>query len=193
MRTEQLSAPPLVAEAFGATVTALVGVITEMVRQTATVEERLSASFEQHPSAEILRSLPGLGPVLGARVLAEFGDDPHRYADGKGRKNYAGTAPITRASGKSRVVLARVARNRRLADALHQWAFCALTSSPGARTYYDAHRARGATHHTALRALSNRLVGLLHGCLRHQSPYDESIAWARYAQPAPTQDQKAAA
>lgn len=193
LRSEQLDAPPLVAEAFGATVSALVAVITELVVQTAHVEETLAASFNQHPSAEILRSLPGLGPVLGARVLAEFGDDPDRYTDAKGRKNYAGTAPITRASGKSRVVLARVARNRRLADALHQWAFCALTSSPGARTYYDTQRAKGATHHTALRALSNRLVGLLHGCLRHHTAYNENIAWPRYAQPAEQQDQETAA
>ena len=183
LRTEQLSAPPLVAEAFGAAVAALVAVTAELVRQTAAVEAKLAAAFEQHPSAEILRSLPGLGPVLGARVLAEFGDDPHRYADAKARKNYAGTAPITRASGKSRVVLARVARNRRLADALYQWAFSALSSSPGARAYYDAHRARGATHHAALRALGNRLVGILHGCLRRHQPYDEARGWQHAAVP----------
>ena len=117
--------------------------------------------------------------VLGARVLAEFGDDPHRYADAKARKNYAGTSPITRASGKSRVVLARYARNRRLADALYQWAFSALTRSPGARALYDGQRARGATHHAALRALANRLVGILHGCLRHGTAYDEATAWPR--------------
>ncbi len=177
LRSEQLGALPLVAEAFGASVSASVAIITEMVRQTGTVEAKLAASFEQHPSAEILCSLPGLGLVLSARVLAEFGDDPHRYADAKARKNYAGTAPITRASGKSRVVLARVARNKRLADALYQWAFCALGSSPGARAYYDTKRAAGATHHAALRALANRLVGILHGCLRHHTPYDETIAW----------------
>ena len=72
--------------------------------------------------------------TLGARVLAEFGDDPNRYADAKSRKNYAGTSPITRASGKHRVVLARYARNRRLADACYLWAFAALTASPGARS-----------------------------------------------------------
>ena len=181
LRTEQLSAPPLVAAAFGAAVAALVAVTAELVRQTAAVEAKLAAAFEQHPSAEILRSLPGLGPVLGARVLAEFGDDPHRYADAKARKNYAGTAPITRASGKSRVVLARVARNRRLADALYQWAFSALSSSPGARAYYDPHRACGATHHAALRALGNRLVGILHGCLRRHQPYDEARGWQQHA------------
>ncbi|HVM18481.1 MAG TPA: IS110 family transposase [Egibacteraceae bacterium] len=184
LRTEQLQALPLVADAFGATVSALVAVTAELVRQIDTVEQKLSASFEQHPSAEILRSLPGLGGVLGARVLAEFGDDPHRYADARARKNYAGTSPITRASGTRRVVLARHARNRRLADALYQWAFSALTSSPAARAYYDAQRARGATHHQALRALGNRLVGVLHGCLRHDTAYDENTAWPRHAEQA---------
>lgn len=67
-------------------------------------------------------SLPGLGVVLGARVLAEFGDDPKRYADAKARKNYAGTSPITRASGTKRTVLARQVHNDRLSDAVHQWA-----------------------------------------------------------------------
>ncbi len=191
LRADQLTAPPLVAEAFGATVSALVAIIGELVRQTGTVEAKLAASFEQHPSAEILRSLPGLGLVLGARVLAEFGDDPHRYADARARKNYAGTAPITRASGKSRVVLARVARNRRLSDALYQWAFSALTNSAGARAYYDAHRVRGATHHAALRALANRLVGLLHGCLRHKTTYAEALAWPQFTNK--QQDQQDAA
>ena len=68
--------------------------------------------------------------MLGARILGEFGDDPNRYADAKARKNYAGTSPITRASGARTAVLARYARNRRLGDAVHQWAFCALTTSP---------------------------------------------------------------
>jgi transposase len=181
LRTEQLTAAPLVAAAFGATVSALVAVIGTLIGQTTAVQARLEASFEQHPDAQILRSLPGLGLVLSARVLAEFGDDPHRYADAKARKNYAGTSPITRASGKSRVVLARYARNRRLADALYQWAFSSLTTSPGARAYYDAQRSRGATHHQALRALGNRLVGLLHGCLRHRSTYDEHKAWTKTA------------
>src|ERR687895_2507142 len=93
--------------------------------------------FEQHPDAVIYRSLPGLGVVLAARVLGEFGDDPDRYADARARKNYAGTAPITRASGKKKIVLARYARNRRLGDALQQWAFCSLRGSPGARAYYQ--------------------------------------------------------
>ena len=178
LRTVQLQAPPLVAEAMGATVAALVAVIAELNTQIAGLEAQLAEGFEQHPDAEVIRSLPGLGMILGARVLAEFGDDPNRYADAKSRKNYAGTSPITRASGTRRVVLARYARNRRLADACYLWAFAALTTSPGARAFYDAHRATGDTHHRALRALANRLVGILHGCLRHHTPYDEHTAWA---------------
>ena len=177
LRTEHLSAHPGVVEAYAAAASALVAVLNTLVAQEQVLAEAVEAGFGQHPDAEIYRSQPGLGPVLGARVLAEFGDDPGRYADAKARKNYAGTSPITRASGTKRVVLARHVRNRRLADALYLQAFCALTSSPGARAYYDAHRARGATHHQALRALGNRLVGILHGCLRHRRPYDEATAW----------------
>lgn len=132
--------------------------------------------------AEIYLSQPGLGQILGARVLAEFGDDPHRYADAKARRNYSGMSPITKTSGKSRVVLARYARNRRLSDALHQQAFAGLTASPGAGAFYDAHRERGNTHHQALRVLGNKLTGILHGCLRHHRLYDENIAWADQTQ-----------
>ena len=96
-------------------------------------------AFARHPDAEILRSLPGLGDILGARVLAEFGDAPDRYAEARPRRNYAGTAPVTRASGTSHVVVARLVRNRRLFDACYAWAFSALRASPGARASYDAH------------------------------------------------------
>ena len=177
LRTEQLAQPALISEAFGASVAATVSVLAELNRQVASLEQQLAASFEQHPDAAIIRSLPGLGMVLGARVLGEFGDDPNRYATAKSRKNYAGTSPITKASGKKRIVLARYARNRRLADAIYLWAFAALTRSPGARALYDRHREAGDTHHQALRAVGNRLVGILHGCLRTQTVYDESRAW----------------
>ena len=177
LHSEHLLARPLVAAAHGVTVEALVAVLATLNAQVEKLQGQVEQSFGQHPAAEIVLSQPGLGPVLGARVLAEFGDDPHRYADAKARKNYSGTSPITRASGTRRIVLARYARNRRLADALYLQAFSALTSSPGARAYYDAHRARGATHHQALRALANRLVGILHGCLRHHTTYDEATAW----------------
>jgi len=116
--------------------------------------------------------------TLAARILGEFGDDPDRFADAKARRNYAGTSPITRASGTRRVVLARYARNQRLADAMQQWAFGSLKGSPGARAYYDALRARNIGHQAALRQLANRLAGILHGCLKTGTRYDGDTAWS---------------
>ncbi len=179
LRAPQLAAPALVAEAQAANTTALVAVIRTLSEQIARLEAELVDAFDRHPDAEILRSLPGLGAVLGARVLAEFGDAPDRYADARARRNYAGTSPITRASGTSHVVVARLVRNRRLADATYQWALCALSASPGARAYYDAHDPGPHTSRTARRKLANRLVGILHGCLTHRTRYDEETAWGR--------------
>ncbi len=177
LHTEQLTARPGVVPAYAASTAALVAVLAELSRQVDVLAEQVSEGFGRHPDFEIYLSQPGLGEILGARVLAEFGDDPQRYNDSRARKNYSGMAPVTKTSGKSRVVLARHTRNRRLGDALYQQAFCALSASPGARAYYDEHRARGNTHHQALRALGNRLVGILHGCLRHHNEYDEQTAW----------------
>ncbi len=178
LRTDQLTQPPVVADAYGAIVASLAKVIAAHNTQIAELEEVLEAHFSQHPDADILRSRPGLGVVTGARVLGEFGDDPNRYDTAKGRRNYAGTSPLTVASGTRRVVRARHIRNRRLADALYWWAFNAINRSPGARALYDHRRALGDTHSGALRVVSNRLVAILHGCLRHRTLYDEHTAWA---------------
>lgn len=189
LRAPALRQAPVLTGAYAATVRSLVAVIGVLNTQIAALQSEVEAHFGRHPAVEIYRSQPGLGAILGARVLGEFGDDPHRYSDARARKNYAGTSPITRASGKKKAVLARYARNDRLADALHQQAFCALTHSPGARAYYDTLRARGTGHHAALRQLANRLVGILHGCLKTGRCYDENTAWAHHQH----HDQQAAA
>ena len=175
--SDQLTARPGVVPAYAASASALVAVLTTMVTQIEVLAGQVEQGFGRHPDVEIYRSQPGLGVILGARVLAEFGDDSDRYADAKARKNYSGMSPITRASGTKRVVLARYARNRRLGDALFRQAYSALRASPGARACYDRQRARGASHYQALRTLANRLVGILHGCLSHHTLYDENQAW----------------
>ena len=192
LRAVHLSPPAAVADAFAATTRAAVAIITELNHQIRQLEATLASSFEQHPDSDIYHSLPGFGVVLGARALGEFGDDPNRYATTKSRRNYAGTSPLTVASGKKKAVLARHVRNRRLYDALDQAAFCALSQSPGCRAFYDQHRANGDLHHQALRAVANRLVSILHGCLAHHSLYDENIGWA-HRQPAPEQQEQQAA
>ena len=176
-RSEQLEPPDILAGAYAELVRSAVAVIAEMDRQLAALEAELADHFEKHPDAEIIRSIPGLGVIVGARVLGEFGDDPNRYANAKARRNYAGTSPITIASGKLKVVRARYIGNRFVADACYWWAFCSLSQSASARAYYDHLKARGVDHDAALRALANRLVGILDGCLRHRALYDETTAW----------------
>ncbi|WP_131104672.1 IS110 family transposase [Ornithinimicrobium sufpigmenti] len=176
----ELRQPGPVQDAYAAIVTSEVALITVLNAQIERLGQVVAEHFGRHRDADIYTSLPGLGVILGARILGEFGDDRHRYADAKGRKAYAGTAPITRASGTRKVVLARYARNRRLGDALQQWAFCSMRGSAGARSYYQALRSRGVGHQAALRQLANRWVGILHGCLRHGTLYDENTAWEHH-------------
>jgi transposase len=176
----QLAAPTAVSNACGSSTRAAVAVLSAMNDQLTALEAEIAEHLDDHPDAVVYRSLPGLGVVLGARVLSEFGDDPDRYASAKARKNYAGTPPVTHQSGKLRLVTARTARNQRLADSCYRWAFCSLHASPGARAYYDALRARGKGHHTAIWQLANRWVGILHGCLITGAHYDETTAWAHH-------------
>jgi len=178
LRSPQLGQPAAVTAAYAATVRSLIAVITVLNEQVKILQRQVEEDFGRHPDAEIYRSQPGMGAVLGARVLAEFGDDPHRYTDGKARRNYAATSPITRASGKKKVVAARFIHNDRLVDALNAQAFTALRASPGARALYDEFRGRGIEHNDALRRLANRLVGILHGCLKTRTLYDEATAWS---------------
>jgi len=188
LRGEYLGQPTVVTGAYAATVRAQAAILTVLNTEIKTMEEQVEAHFGEHPDAEVYLSQPGLGVVLGARVLAEFGDDKDRYADARARKNYAGTSPITRQSGKRKIVLARYVHNDRLVDALGLQAFAALRASLGARAYYDQLRGRGIGHRAALRQLGNRLVGILHGCLKTGTKYDEDTAWT------PTQqDQQIAA
>jgi len=164
--------------AYAAIVVAEVKVIGALNEQISALGTVVGEHFGRHPTAEIYLSQPGLGTVLAARALGEFGDDTGRFSDARGRKNYSGQSPITRASGKKTVVLARFATNRRLGAALHLQAYSALISSPGARAYYDTLRGRNIGHHAALRQLANRLVGILHGCLKNGTKYNEDTAWA---------------
>lgn len=177
LRAEHLGQSPTIEQAYGLTTASAVRVIIQLTKEISELEGALSEHFERHPAAKIILSLPGLGTTLGGRLLGEFGDSPNRYADAKSRKNYAGTSPVTRASGRSKVVLARHSRNKRLADALDQWSFTSLQKSPGARAYYDELRKRQKSHRKAVRQVANRWVGILHACLDRGCLYDEEMAW----------------
>ena len=180
LRAPALRHPPVLTEAYATIVAGQVRMIAALNTQIRELQEVLAAHFGRHPAAEIYLSQPGLGVVLASRVMGEFGDDTTRFVNARARKNYSGQSPITRASGRKTVVLARYATNRRLGAALHMQAYAALNGSPGARAYYDILKGRGTGHHAALRQLANRLVGILHGCLKTGTLYDERTAWQHH-------------
>lgn len=181
LRGEHLARPAVVTAAYAASVRALVAVLTTLNEQITVLQGQVETYFGRHPDVEIILSQPGLGMILGARVLAEFGDGHDRYATAKARKNYAGTSPITRAFGRKKAVIARFVHNDRIVDALMAQAYSSLRVSSGAKAYYQRQRARGANYNAALRQLANRLVGILHGCLKTGTPYDETTAWSHHA------------
>ena len=183
LRAPHLAQPAVIAGAYAASVQAGAAVITTLNAQVKVMETKVSELFRRHPDAGIYLSQPGIGDITGARILGEFGDAPGRYASAKARKNYAGTSPLTIASGKKRTVLARYIRNRHLIDALHAQALSALTASPGARAYYDELRARNTGHDDAMRRVASRLTGILHGCAKTGREYNEAAAWSHRASP----------
>ena len=176
-RTEQMRQLPLVEQAMGRQALALLGQLDAACAAADDLEQAATESFNLHPDAGIITSFPGLGALTGARVLAEIGDDRSRFPDAKGLKAYAGAAPITRASGKTRSVTHRRVKNNRLAAAGYTWAFSALTASPGARAHYDRRRDAGDRHAAAQRNLFGRLLGCLHHCLTTGQHYDEATAF----------------
>jgi len=176
-RVPQMRQLPLVEDAMGRQALALLRQLDAACASADDLEHAVTESFNQHPDAGIITSFPGLGSLTGARVLAEIGDDRSRFQDAKGLKAYAGAAPITRASGKSRSVTRRKVKNNRLAAAGYIWAFSALTASPGARAHYDRRRQDGDRHAAAQRNLFGRLLGCLHHCLATGQHYDEKTAF----------------
>jgi transposase len=184
-RAEQMRQPPLVEDAMGRQSLALLHRLDAACASADDLEQAATESFNQHPDAGIITSFPGIGALTGARVLAEIGDDRSRFKDARGLKAYAGAAPITRASGKTRSVTRRHVKNNRLAQAGYIWAFSALTASPGARGHYDRRRDDGDRHAAAQRNLFSRLLGCLHHCLATGQHYNEATAFpAKTAAPA---------
>ncbi|MEU9222681.1 IS110 family transposase [Streptomyces sp. NPDC048376] len=183
LRLPQMRHLPLVEEAMGRQTLALLRQLEAACVSADDLAEASVQAFENHADAEIITSFPGLGPLSGARVLAEIGDDRTRFADARGLKAYAGAAPVTRASGKSVSVVARRVKNQRLAGVGSMWAFSAMAHSDGARAHYDRRRQAGDRHTAAQRNLFNRMIGCLHHCLTHRVPFNEAVAFPATREP----------
>ncbi|MDB6102789.1 MAG: sle [Gammaproteobacteria bacterium] len=173
---------PLLEQAMGRQTQALVLQLDAACRAADDLAAAAAEAFDQHPDAEILTSFPGIGPLTGARVLGEIGDDRARFRDARGLKSYAGSAPITVASGKSCVVRQRKVKNQRLAAAGYVWVFGALPS-PQVKEHYDRRRAAGDKHAAAMRNVFNRFLGCLYHCLQNGELFDPGKAFPATAAP----------
>ncbi|WP_331756078.1 IS110 family transposase [Streptomyces sp. NBC_01643] len=177
-RAEYARQIPAVEDAFGQQLQALLMQLAAACQAADDLAAAAEECFHQHADSEILLSFPGLGSLLGARMLAEIGDDRARFTDARALKSYAASAPITRASGKKRFVGRRFVKNNRLMNAGFLWAFAALQASPGADAHYRRRREHGDWHNAAQRNLLNRFLGQLHHCLQTRKCYDEQHAFS---------------
>lgn len=180
LRRPQLRQPTLVEQAMGRQATALLATLNT---ECASGDDLTTASveaFRQHRDYQIITSFPGLGESTGARVLAELGDDRDRFTDARGLKSFAGSAPITRASGRSICVTHRRVKNNRLAAVGFVWAFAAIPRPGPCQRHYEHRRAQGDRHAAALRHLFNRFLGQLWHCLHTGQTYDQAKAFPAY-------------
>lgn len=177
LRRPQLRQPLLVEKAFGRQTIALLGTLNVECENADELNEAATEAFRRHPDFEVITSFPGLGESTGARVLAEIGDDRGRFADARGLKAFAGSAPVTRASGRSTCVTHRHVKNNRLAAVGFVWAFAAIPRPGPVKDQYDRRRTHGDRHAAALRNVFNRLLGQLYHCLQTGQTYDASKAF----------------
>ena len=172
LRAPQLRQDSIVEQAMRTETLALLGVLDAICASVDQLAAALIETFAQHPDHEIITSFPGLADISGAIVLAEIGDDRNRFIDDRAVQAFAGSAPVTRASGKSRTVTRRRTKNNRLAAIGYSWAFSAAARPSPAREHYLRRRDRGDGHPAALRHLFNRMLGQLHHCLQTRQNYD---------------------
>jgi transposase len=185
LRVPQLRQDPVVEQAMRTETLALLAVLDAICASVEQLAAALSEAFAEHPDYEIITSFPGLADISGAIVLAEIGDDRTRFADDCALQAFAGSAPVTRASGKSRTVTRRRTKNNRLAGIGYSWAFTAAARPSPAREHYLRRRDRGDGHPAALRHLFNRMLGQLHHCLITGQTYDPIKAFP-HATPVPS-------
>lgn len=177
LRRPQLRQPDLVEQAMGRQALALLDTLNAECSNADRLGDEAAEAFRQHPDHAIVTSFPGLSDQTGARVLAEIGDDRSRFADARALKAFAGSAPITRASGRSWSVTHRRVKNQRLAAVGFVWAFAAIPRPGPAKDLYEYRRGRSDRHAAALRNVFNRFLGQLWHCLQTRQLYDETKAF----------------
>lgn len=151
----------------------LAGQITQLNNSVDEYEQELKSLYNNHPDKDIFDSFPGSGGVLGPRLLAAWGNNRDRHDSASSMQKFSGTAPVTRASGKSKIVMRRLACPTFLLQTFHEFANCSRRFSVWAQAYYEMLRDHGKSHHTAVRALAFKWIRIMFRCWKDRTKYDE--------------------
>jgi len=169
-----LTTDPAVIEAHCLMAQALIAQLDSLRRPQATIEMRIGELMEQNEDAKLFQELPGAGVALAPRLLAAFGSDRERYQSADELACYCGEAPVTKQSGKMRIVHFRWSCPKFLRQTFHEFAWCSTRYCDWARAYYDMKKSQGKSHHQAVRALAVRWIRILFRCWKTNRPYDET-------------------
>ena len=137
-------------------------------------EKRIEKVFHVHPEANLFNKLPGAGPALAPRLLSFFGTDRSRYEAAGNAQSFSGIAPVTKSSGKTRVVYFRHVCPKFDRQTFHEFARLSVAKCQWARNYVDYYTAKGKKFHTIIRALAFKWIRILFRCWKNRTPYDES-------------------
>lgn len=175
---EQLKAPAPRAESVTAhcaqrQMLALLDQLEVVHRTLDAYADRIEVLFSQHSYYEVFSSLPGGGGLLGASLCGQLGEAVSRFGSAAVAQAFAGTAPVTKRSGKSRHVHLRLACDKVLRTTLQYFAFASLRLSNWARQVYDQARSRGLGHHAALRIVAHKWLKIIFAIIRDRSRYQE--------------------
>jgi len=182
LKKPQLPIPPHVVRAKARLVKVLVAQLRAAATAVEQYREEVESFFASMPAAELTKKLPG--GKSGATVpslWAELGDAGGRWESFQHLQAQAGSVPATKRSGKSQTVRFRYACNKRMRYAVHWLAFISLRQSEWAGAYYRSQRARGHSHHQALRALGAKWLKIIFVMWRDRTPYDENYHLANIA------------
>ncbi|HIM56332.1 MAG TPA: IS110 family transposase [Candidatus Latescibacteria bacterium] len=168
-----LSDDPAILECARIKVRMLAKQIEGYTRAVANFDAAIAEAFAEHPDAEIFSSLPMAAAVLAPRLLAAFGDRRDQIGDAKELQCISGVAPVTKQSGKSKIIHRRYRCSKFLRQSFVEWAGLSIQLSRWALAYYESQIAKGKKHHTAVRALAYKWQRILFRCWQSGETYDE--------------------
>jgi transposase len=174
-RADQFCGTPPVTRAKSRMAEALIAQLMVLQKRIEQYRKDIEALFAQHPDHDVFDSLPGAGPKIAPRLLSELGNDPSRFQTHQSLQCYAGSAPVTKQSGKSRWVCFRRSCNKTLRATVHLWANISRKQCAWAEVYYQHKRQKGHSHAKALRCLAQRWLKILWKMWQTHSSYDEAL------------------